>query len=107
MNNVGTIDGQTVVQNSGTSYVTPTDDGFIYNANLKQTNKVARAGKKVKVDEAVYQGSGEKSSIYFRIAGTKGKNSQYLYWGDTAEYPDNLNSGKLLIRFPLADKKFK
>lgn len=84
--NVSFVNGNSVYQKSGTTTATLLTNVPIYSYKLKKTNKTLRAGQKVKVDQTKTTGEGDTAALYFRIAGTKGKNAQYLYWGDDAEY---------------------
>lgn len=84
--NVGYINGNTVYQTTGSTTATILNNIHVLNNKLKRTSKTLRAGQKVKVDATKSTGSGDSASLYFRIAGTRGKNAQYIYWGDDAEY---------------------
>lgn len=84
--NVGYINGNTVYQTSGTTTATILKKIHVLDNKLKTTNKALKVGKKVKVDATKVTGKGDSAALYFRIAGTKGKNAQYIYWGDDAEY---------------------
>ena len=84
--NVGYINGNTVYQASGTTTATILNKIHVLDNKLKTTNKALKVGKKVKVDATKVTGQGDSAALYFRIAGTKGNNAQYIYWGDYSEY---------------------
>ncbi len=84
--NVGFVNGNTLYQASGTTTATILNKIHVLNNKLKSTSKLLKIGQKVKVDATKTTGEGDEAGLYFRIAGTKGKNAQYIYWGDDAEY---------------------
>ncbi len=84
--NVGFVNGNTLYQASGTTTATILNKIHVLNNKLKSTSKLLKIGQKVKVDATKVTGKGDSAALYFRIAGTKGKNAQYIYWGDDAEY---------------------
>lgn len=84
--NVGYVNGNTLYQTSGTTIATILNKIHVLNSKLKTTSKLLKIGQKVKVDATKVTGKGDSAALYFRIAGTKGKNAQYIYWGDDAEY---------------------
>lgn len=87
--NVGFINGNAVFQKNGRTTAIPRTSLNVYNYKFKTTKKTVRAGQKVIVDQAKSKGSGDNASLFFRIAGTKGKNAQYIYWGDDSMYGYN------------------
>lgn len=84
--NVGYINGNTVYQASGTTTATILKKIHVLDNKLKTTSKALKVGKKVKVDATKVTGQGDSAALYFRLAGTKGNNAQYIYWGDYSEY---------------------
>lgn len=89
--NIGFINGHAAYRDGGSTYVTPRTDLFVYNSDFKQTKKSVPAGKVIKVDKTTTTGDGDATQRWFRIAGTKGKNAQWLRWGDNSEYGNNLD----------------
>lgn len=83
---VGYFNGNTVYQTSGTAAATILKKIHVLDSKLKTSDKALKAGKTVKVDATKVTGKGDSASLYFRIAGTKGKTAQYIYWGDVSEY---------------------
>lgn len=85
--NVGIINGEAVFQKGGTTVTAPLRYKLkVYNYKLDSTKRTIKAGRKVRLDATKVIGKGDSASLFFRIAGTKGKKSQYLYWGDDSEY---------------------
>ncbi|MBP2056863.1 hypothetical protein J2Z60_000025 [Lactobacillus colini] len=101
--NVGVINGHAVFRDGGSTYVIPKSDLFIYNNNLEQTTKSVEQDKKIKVDATKTTGEGDATQRWFRIAGTKGTNAQWLLWGDDSSYgylvaENNSNEGYFTVR---------
>lgn len=97
--NVGHINGE-VMFTSKLTYVVPNSDMFVLNKDLESTDKVVRAGQKVKVDGAVVNGQGDNAELYYRLAGK----DEYLWWGDDSEYPEAAQTeGFFTVRFLLND----
>lgn len=84
--NVTLIDGHSVYQNGGSTIIRTSINLPVYNYKLKQTSRIIKAGQKLKVDGLKETGNGDNSTLYFKVAGTNGKNAQYLYWGDSGQY---------------------
>lgn len=83
--NVGVINGH-AVYSSGATTIVPKSDLYIYDSSFKQTKKSVTEGKTIKVDATTTTGQGDATQRWFRIAGTKGKNAQWLLWGDDSTY---------------------
>lgn len=84
--NVGFINGNTTYQAYGKTTATILKKIHVLDNKLKPTAKALKVGQEVKVDATKVTGKGDGAALYFRIAGTKGKNAQYIFWGDDAEY---------------------
>lgn len=87
--NVGMINGNAVFQKGGSTTAIPRVSLNIYNNKFKVTKKTVKSGQKITVNQAKSKGSGDAASLFFRISGTKGKNTQYIYWGDDSMYGYN------------------
>lgn len=107
--NVGMINGNAVFQKGGSTTAIPRVSLNIYNYKFKVTKKTVKAGQKITVNQAKSKGSGDDASLFFRISGTKGKNAQYIYWGDDSMYGYNEGdhtdefSGNFSLRARLAE----
>lgn len=84
--NIGFVNGNTLYQTSGSTTATILNKIHVLDSKLRSTSKLLTIGQKIKVDATRATGKGDSAALYFRIAGTKGKNAQYIYWGDDAEY---------------------
>lgn len=98
--NVSHINGE-IMYTSKPTYVVPNSDMHVLNKDLQTTDKVVRAGKKVKVDGATVNGQGDNAELYYRLAGK----DEYLWWGDDSEYPEDAQTeGFFKIRFLIGDE---
>lgn len=85
-NNVNMMNGHSLYREGGTATATARIKLSVYNYLLKKTKRTIAAGQKVKVDGTKTSGEGDNTSLWFRLAGTRGKNAQYIYWGDEGQY---------------------
>lgn len=85
-NNVNLVNGHSLYRKGGTATATARLKLNVYNYLLKKTKRTIAAGQKVKVDGTRTTGEGDNTSLWFRLAGTRGKNAQYIYWGDWGQY---------------------
>lgn len=85
-NNVNLMNGHSLYREGGTATATARIKLDVYNYLMKKTKRTIAAGQKVKVDRTKTTGEGDDTSLFFRLAGTRGKNAQYIYWGDWGQY---------------------
>ncbi|TSO25417.1 SLAP domain-containing protein [Lactobacillus sp. LL6] len=83
-NNINTINGKALFT-KGPIEVTVTRDTYYLNDKFQATNKLVKAGKTLKVDQAIRQGVSDYTMVYYHVAGTK----DYLDSDLATEYPNS------------------
>lgn len=83
-NNVNLINGQNLITAKPIT-IEITQDTYAYDASLNKIDKLYQQGQKVKVDQAVQSGTGDYTTIYYRVAGTE-KDPIYIQSGLGPDY---------------------
>lgn len=83
-NNINLINGQNLITTQPI-IIEIAQDTYAYNASLDKIDKLYHQGQKVKVDQAVQEGTGDYTTIYYRVAGTA-KDPIYIQSGMGPDY---------------------